>query len=196
MVLQNTFNWSICSHQKCITFVFAHFVGNKRCKQQWRMRVLLIMLFYYHCHGREKTAKLSKTGKRVQRDKFIAIFTTDVISTMFILLLTCHLLQQLSLRHLWTKPRQNYWKAITVFHWVTATLYWLVDTVHYWTIANLSGVGKSTVCSIVKHVYEVIGRIPLPKYMWPLMQKHSLWLNGWGRTAEVHVLSGWLWKPT
>ena len=40
----------------------------------------------------------------------------------------------------------NFRKAIAVRHRVAITLYWLADTACYRTIANLFGVGKSTVC--------------------------------------------------
>ena len=45
-------------------------------------------------------------------------------------------------------------------------IYWLADTAQYRTIANLFGVGKSTVCGIVKQVCEVIVRILLPRYIY------------------------------
>lgn len=49
---------------------------------------------------------------------------------------------------------------------VAITLYWLADTAHYRTIANLFGVGKSSVCGIVKQVCEVIVRILLPTFIY------------------------------
>lgn len=64
------------------------------------------------------------------------------------------------------KRDTNFRKAITVRHRVAITLYWLADTAHYRTIANLFGVGKSTVCGIVKQVCEVIVRILLPRYVY------------------------------
>ena len=63
------------------------------------------------------------------------------------------------------KRDTNFKKAITVRHRVVITLYWLADTAHYRTIANLFGVGKSTVCGIVKQVCEVIVRILLSRYI-------------------------------
>ena len=51
-------------------------------------------------------------------------------------------------------------------HRVAKTLYWLADTAHYRTIANLFGVGKSSVCGIVKQVCEVIVRILLPRFIY------------------------------
>ena len=64
------------------------------------------------------------------------------------------------------KRDTNFRKAIKVRHRVAITLYWLADTAHYRTIANLFGVGKSTVCGIVKQVCEVIVRILLPRYIY------------------------------
>ena len=64
------------------------------------------------------------------------------------------------------KRDTNFRKAITVRHRVAITLYWLADTAHYRTIANLFGVGKSTVCGIVKQLCEVIVRILLSRYIY------------------------------
>lgn len=64
------------------------------------------------------------------------------------------------------KRDTNFRKAIAVRHRVAITLYWLADTAQYRTIANLFGVGKSTVCGIVKQVCEVIVRILLPRYIY------------------------------
>ena len=64
------------------------------------------------------------------------------------------------------KRDTNFRKAIAVVHRVAITLYWLADTAHYRTIANLFGVGKSSVCGIVKKVCEVIVRILLPRYIY------------------------------
>ena len=61
------------------------------------------------------------------------------------------------------KRDTNFRKAIKMRHRVAITLYWLADTAHYRTIANLFGVGKSTVCGIVKQVCEVIVRIHSPQ---------------------------------
>lgn len=65
-----------------------------------------------------------------------------------------------------SKKDTNFRKAIAVRHRVAITLYWLADTAKYRTIANLFGVGKSTVCGIVKQVCEVIVRILLPKHIY------------------------------
>ena len=64
------------------------------------------------------------------------------------------------------KRDTNFRKAIKVRHRVAIALYWLADTAHYRAIANLFGVGKSTVCGIVKQVCEVIVRILLPRYIY------------------------------
>ena len=64
------------------------------------------------------------------------------------------------------KRDTNFRKAIKVRHQVAMTLYWLADTAQCRTIANLFGVGKSTVCGIVKQVCEVIVRILLPRYIY------------------------------
>ena len=64
------------------------------------------------------------------------------------------------------KRDTNFRKAIKVRHRVAITLYWLADTAHYRTSANLFGVGKPTVCGIVKQVCEVIVRILLPRYIY------------------------------
>ena len=64
------------------------------------------------------------------------------------------------------KRDTNFRKAIKVRHRVAMTLYWLADTAQCRMIANLFGVGKSTVCGIVKQVCEVIVRIPLPRYIY------------------------------
>jgi len=64
------------------------------------------------------------------------------------------------------KRDTNLKKAIAVRHGLTITLYCLADTAQYRTIANLFGVGKSTVCGIVKQVCEVIVRILLPRYIY------------------------------
>ena len=58
----------------------------------------------------------------------------------------------------------NFHKAIAVCHRVAITLYWLADSACYRTIGNLFGVGKSTVCTIVKQVCEVLAGILLPWY--------------------------------
>ena len=57
------------------------------------------------------------------------------------------------------KRDTTFTKVIAVRHGLAITLYWLADTAQYRTIANLFGVGKSTVCGIVKQVCEVIVRI-------------------------------------
>ena len=54
------------------------------------------------------------------------------------------------------KRKTSFRKAIAVCHRVAITLYWLADSARYRTIANLFGVGKSTVCTIVKQVCEVV----------------------------------------
>ena len=54
------------------------------------------------------------------------------------------------------------------------TLYWLADTAQYGTIANLFGVGKSTVCGIVKQLCEVIVRILLPRYIYVLRSRQEV----------------------
>ena len=59
----------------------------------------------------------------------------------------------------------NFRKAIPVRQRVAITLYRLADTAHYRTIANLFGVGKSTVCGIVKEVCQAIIDILLPRYI-------------------------------
>ena len=64
------------------------------------------------------------------------------------------------------KRDTNFRKAITVRRQVAITLYWLADTAQYRTIANLFGVGKSTICGIVKQVCEVIVRMLLPRYIY------------------------------
>ena len=64
------------------------------------------------------------------------------------------------------KRDTNFRKAITVHHRVAITLYWLADTAYHGTIANLFGVGKSTVCGILKQVAEVIVRIFLSRYIY------------------------------
>lgn len=63
------------------------------------------------------------------------------------------------------KRNTNFRKAIAVRHRVAITLYWLADTARYRTIGNLLGVGKSTVCTIVKQVCEVLAGILLPRYI-------------------------------
>ncbi|XP_068738749.1 uncharacterized protein [Montipora capricornis] len=63
------------------------------------------------------------------------------------------------------KQNTNFRKAIAVRHRVAITLYWLADSARYRTIGNLFGVGKSTVCTIVKHVCEVVAGILLPRYI-------------------------------
>ena len=52
------------------------------------------------------------------------------------------------------KRDTNFRKAIAVRHRVAIALYWLADSARYRTIGNLFGVGKSTVCTIVKQVCE------------------------------------------
>ena len=64
------------------------------------------------------------------------------------------------------KRDTNFRKAIEVRHRVAITLYWLADTARYRTIANLFGVGKSTVCTIVKQVCEVLVGILLSRYIY------------------------------
>ena len=64
------------------------------------------------------------------------------------------------------KRDTNFRKAIAVRHRVAITLYWLADTARYRTIANLFGVGKSTVCTIVKQVCEVLVGILLSRYIY------------------------------
>ena len=59
----------------------------------------------------------------------------------------------------------NFRKAIPVRQRVAITLYRLADTAQYRTIANLFGVGKSTVCGIVKEVCQAIIDILLPRYI-------------------------------
>ena len=63
------------------------------------------------------------------------------------------------------KRNTNFRKAIAVRHRVAIALYWLADSARYRTIGNLFGVGKSTVCSIVKQVCEVLAGILLPRYI-------------------------------
>lgn len=63
------------------------------------------------------------------------------------------------------KRNTNFRKAIAVRHRVAITLYWLADSARYRTIGNLFGVGKSTVCTIVKQVCEVLAGILLPRYI-------------------------------
>ena len=63
------------------------------------------------------------------------------------------------------KRNTNFRKAIAVRHRVAIALYWLADSSRYRTIGNLFGVGKSTVCSIVKQVCEVLAGIHLPGYI-------------------------------
>ena len=63
------------------------------------------------------------------------------------------------------KQKTNFRKAIAFRHRVAITLYWLADSALYRTIGNLFGVGKSTVCSIVKQVCEVLAGILLPQYI-------------------------------
>ena len=63
------------------------------------------------------------------------------------------------------KRNTNFHKAITVRHRVAIALYWLADSARYRTIGNLFGIGKSTVCTIVKQVCEVLAGILLPQYI-------------------------------
>ena len=74
-----------------------------------------------------------------------------------------HLAQQLS-PHI-KKTDTNFRKAIPARQRLAITLYWLSDNAHYRTIANLFGVGKSTVCGIVKDVCQAIVRVLLPLYI-------------------------------
>ena len=69
-----------------------------------------------------------------------------------------------------SKRDTNYRKAITVRHRVAITLYWLADTAHFRTIGNLFGVGKSTVCGIVRQVCEVIVNVPYGRPSPPKIQ--------------------------
>ena len=63
------------------------------------------------------------------------------------------------------KQNTNFRKAIAVCHRVAITLYWLADSARYRTIGHLFGVEKSTVCTIVKQVCEVLAGILLPRYI-------------------------------
>ena len=73
-----------------------------------------------------------------------------------------------------SKRDTNYRKAITVRHRVAITLYWLADTAHFRTIGNLFGVGKSTVCGIVRQVCEVIVNVLLPNYINVPQNQHEV----------------------
>ena len=59
----------------------------------------------------------------------------------------------------------NFRKAIPVRQRFAITLYRLADTAQYRIIANLFGVGKSTVCQIVKEVCQAIVEILMPTYI-------------------------------
>ena len=59
----------------------------------------------------------------------------------------------------------NYRKAISVRQRLAVTLYRLADTAQYRTIENLFGVGRSTVCGIVKEVCQAIVNFLLPRYI-------------------------------
>lgn len=74
-----------------------------------------------------------------------------------------HLCQQI-LPHI-RKRDTNFRKAISPRQRLAITLYWLTDNAHYRTIANLFGVGKSTVCCIVKDVCHAIVQVLLPLYV-------------------------------
>ncbi|XP_020905164.1 protein ALP1-like [Exaiptasia diaphana] len=63
------------------------------------------------------------------------------------------------------KHYTNYRKAIPVRVRVAITLYRLGDTAHFRTISNLFGVGKSTVCSIVREVCQAIVDVLLLRYI-------------------------------
>ena len=64
-----------------------------------------------------------------------------------------------------SKRDTNYRKAIPVRERVAITLYRLADTAPYRTVANLFGVGKSTVCTIVKEVCLCIINVLLPRFI-------------------------------
>ena len=72
------------------------------------------------------------------------------------------------------KRDTNFRKAIAECHWVAITLYWLADTAHYRMIANLFGVGETSVCGIVKQLCEVIVRILPPRFiLFPKIDRKS-----------------------
>lgn len=64
-----------------------------------------------------------------------------------------------------SKRDTNYRKAISARQRLAITLYRLADTASYRTIANLFGIGRSTVCVIVIEVCEAIVEVLLPRYI-------------------------------
>lgn len=64
-----------------------------------------------------------------------------------------------------SKRDTNYRKAISARQRLAITLYRLSDTASYRTIANLFGIGKSTVCEIVVEVCGAIVEVLLPRYI-------------------------------
>lgn len=166
-------------------------------------------LLLWQSRNRESRTIVADRERNAKRRLHCYLRRRRLVSSLFILFLTRHLLHHLPLRRVWSKPRSqffweetcqgwdqkdwlenfrmskeafnrlcnelsphiakrdtNYRKAIAVRHRVAITLYWLADTAHYRTIANLFGVGKSTVCCIVRQVCEVIVRLLLPRYIY------------------------------
>ena len=68
----------------------------------------------------------------------------------------------------------------------------LADTAHYRTIANLFGVGKSSVCGIVKQVCEVIVRILLPRFIYIRLNRQEVQdnINGFESRAGFPQVVG------
>ncbi|XP_068723632.1 uncharacterized protein [Montipora capricornis] len=109
-----------------------------------------------------------------------------LVSSLFFLFLTRHLFTHLPVRRVWTKPKSQLFWEETCQGWnerdwvrnfriskeafnrlcVELSPHILKKDTNFRTIANLFGVGKSTVCGIVKRVCKVIVRILLPRFIY------------------------------